>query len=264
MENAAEALKMAFAVFVFVIALTSVFSLISQARSTADVIFAMHDRDISFYDDLEGITNLDSSQFDSHGNRVVRRTVGWSTVVPTIYRYGIENYGVTIIDTTKSGDEQIVARFSEKSEGIAQSYFDYNNTDDQLNYIKKHIDYLNNNILNIENCSYKIKEYTKNQTEDGTLYKLFKRIYNLTNSNLNTFGAPWLRDDNAIKKRLDGDLGKEKIKINFAVNGDTYESLGLRGINGCKENAEFIEYFVTVPPQNTNDEETFEIIYVVK
>lgn len=259
MENAAEALKMAFAVFVFVIALTSVFSLISQARSTADVIFAMHDRDISFYDDLKDITNLSSS---NGGNE--RRIVDWSTVVPTIYRYGIENYGVTIIDTKASGDKQIVARFSEKSEGIAQSYSDYNNTNDQLKYIEKHINYLNDYILNIDNCTYKISEYEKDQTGDGTLYQLFKRIYNLTNSNLDTFGAPWLRSDNDIKKRLDGDLGKDKIKINFAVNGDTYKSLGLRGENGCKENAKFIEYFVTVPPQNTNDQETFEIIYVVK
>jgi len=44
MENASDALKMAFAIFVFVIALTIVFSLISKVKETADAILVNSDK----------------------------------------------------------------------------------------------------------------------------------------------------------------------------------------------------------------------------
>lgn len=44
MENASDALKMAFAIFVFVIALTIVFSLISKVKETADAILLNSDK----------------------------------------------------------------------------------------------------------------------------------------------------------------------------------------------------------------------------
>ena len=44
MENASDALKMAFAIFVFVIALTIVFSLITKVKETADAILLNSDK----------------------------------------------------------------------------------------------------------------------------------------------------------------------------------------------------------------------------
>jgi len=44
MENASDALKMAFAIFVFVVALTIVFSLISKVKETADAILLNSDK----------------------------------------------------------------------------------------------------------------------------------------------------------------------------------------------------------------------------
>ena len=44
MENASDALKMTFAIFVFVIALTIVFSLISKVKETADAILLNSDK----------------------------------------------------------------------------------------------------------------------------------------------------------------------------------------------------------------------------
>ena len=49
MENATDALKMAFAVFVFIIALSIVFSLISQAKETADTVLFYSDK-TNYYD----------------------------------------------------------------------------------------------------------------------------------------------------------------------------------------------------------------------
>lgn len=53
MENAADALKTTFAIFVFIIALSIAFSLISDIKQTADVILYEAD-ETSYYDWLEG------------------------------------------------------------------------------------------------------------------------------------------------------------------------------------------------------------------
>lgn len=49
MENAADALKMAFAIFVFIMALSMVFSLISTIKETADEVLFITDK-TNFYD----------------------------------------------------------------------------------------------------------------------------------------------------------------------------------------------------------------------
>ena len=53
MENASDALKMAFACLVFVIALTSTFSLISRIKETADKILFYSDK-MNYYEWVKG------------------------------------------------------------------------------------------------------------------------------------------------------------------------------------------------------------------
>jgi len=84
MENAADALKIAFAVFVFVFALTITFSIISQAKSTADVVF--------YYGDETNFYEYSYSKGDSGKNR----KVSVSQIIPTLYRYCDESIGVEI------------------------------------------------------------------------------------------------------------------------------------------------------------------------
>ena len=81
MENAADALKIAFAVFIFVIAITLTFSIVSQAKSTADAVFYYSD-ETNFYE------YSDSSEKS--------RTVSVSEIIPTLYRYYKESIGVEI------------------------------------------------------------------------------------------------------------------------------------------------------------------------
>lgn len=260
MENAAEALKMAFAVFVFVIALTLVFSVISQARATADAVFKLHDRDVSFYDELEGTTNLSSYRNNSY------RTVGWSTVVPTIYRYKMENYGVTIIDEGSDNPGHIVARFSEKTEDVAQNYF----KNKKNNISKDHVKYLNEHILKTVNSTPELKEYddADNNSTSNSLYQLFFKLYKLDKANQD-FGALWLNNDEYMVDRLDADLGEDENKEATFSSGK-HKGLGLANKtskNGKKyKNESFIEYFKTVETTKPNgDTDTiFEIIYVVQ
>lgn len=91
MENASEALFMAFAVLVFVVALSIGISSFSLARQTTQAIVDRTDRDFDY-------TYID---FDSEKNK--NRIVGIETVIPALYRAYKENYIVRFID--KSGNE---------------------------------------------------------------------------------------------------------------------------------------------------------------
>ncbi len=83
MENAADAIKMAGAVLLFVLALSIIIPLFSQARQTADMILDIRDRETVYINgDL---------YYKASGNE---RKVGWETILPTITRAYLENYKV--------------------------------------------------------------------------------------------------------------------------------------------------------------------------
>lgn len=88
MENGADALLMAFAVLIFIIALSVTFSSLAQAKSTADIVLFYSDREnfqTPLKDDAENVSN---------GGR----TVGVDTVIATIARCAKEKFSVKIID----------------------------------------------------------------------------------------------------------------------------------------------------------------------
>ena len=89
MEDAVQALKMAFAVLVFTLAISVTFYALSQAKSTAEVIFYVSDK-TNYYDNIESDIN----------NNSVTREVGLETVIPTLYRYYRENFMVQIMDSS--------------------------------------------------------------------------------------------------------------------------------------------------------------------
>ena len=125
MENAAEALKMGAAILIFIIALTTAFSMFGLAKQTADSIIAMRDKQAYLEsEEVENILYTQSSSiqtgaqagsilsvvggFTTRGDRVV----DISDVVSTIYRYSKEKYGVTIV--TQTGN--VIARFDSTTE----------------------------------------------------------------------------------------------------------------------------------------------------
>ena len=81
MENATDALKIAFAVLVFIGAITLTFSIISQAKSASDTVLYYTDK-TNFYDHV-----------DSSGRN---RTVAVTDVISTLYRYYKESISVTV------------------------------------------------------------------------------------------------------------------------------------------------------------------------
>lgn len=95
MENAANALKIAFAIIMLVLAITATFSIISQAKETADAVFFASD-ETNFYD-MSSMTKYSDSN---------KRVVEKDTVISTLYRLYDESLCVTIVmdpmDSTKT------------------------------------------------------------------------------------------------------------------------------------------------------------------
>ena len=107
MENAVDAIKIAFGLLVFAIAIALTFSVIGQVRATSDIIFTLNDK-TQFY---EYTTEEDY-------NTNINRIVGLETKLPTIHRYAKEQYAVTIFDTTG----RAIVRYDLYTEGFMANW----------------------------------------------------------------------------------------------------------------------------------------------
>lgn len=85
MDNAIDALKIAFAVLVFVMALSISMRVFSQAKTVSDEVFYMTDK-TNFY------------EYTSNDKMPEGRIVSGETIIPTLYRYYKENFNVIIKD----------------------------------------------------------------------------------------------------------------------------------------------------------------------
>ena len=85
MENAVDALKIAFAVFIFIVAISLVMYMFTQARETADIVLASSD----VTEFMTYIEVADTVEED--------RIVGLETIIPTLYKYFKENYTVIFL-----------------------------------------------------------------------------------------------------------------------------------------------------------------------
>lgn len=96
MENASEALIMAFSVLVFVLALSISIHSFGQARATSEIIMERSDStfDTTYIDaDNELLQDVDASN-----EKIVTRTVGAETIIPTLYRAYEENLVIVFAD----------------------------------------------------------------------------------------------------------------------------------------------------------------------
>jgi len=198
MENAVSALKIAFAIFVFVLGLTILFGMAGQAREVSRVLIAEADK-TTYYEYYRG----DDPSIDDNGNRIV----SFKEIIPALYRYSEENYAVTIIDA--SGN--IIARFDLDTESICNNW---KSTSPNIKYTKyKFVTELCNvfNEVNVfahriganeittnrfENCyddtsvvrdsDNKITYAEINNTANNNMEDLFRQLYGQLNaSNIN-------------------------------------------------------------------------------
>ena len=94
MENAADALKMAAAVLIFIVSLSISINSFSEVRKTSQTLLNYQDReyDQTYVNELK----------DASGNSITERIVGAESIIPTIYKAYRENYKIVFTESALS------------------------------------------------------------------------------------------------------------------------------------------------------------------
>ena len=116
MENAVDALKIAFAVFIFVVALSLAMFMFTQARETADIVLSSSDV-TEFMDYIEVADTVGED-----------RIVGLETIIPTLYKYFKENYTVIFLNSNGTPLDLYTTRTNPSlwSAGYTNRYYEDN------------------------------------------------------------------------------------------------------------------------------------------
>lgn len=219
MENAADALKIAVAILIFIIAITASFTMFAKAKVTADSIITSKDKQ-EYLESAElanvlytDSTSIESSTMTDEGDRIV----GVEDVISSIYRYNLEKYGVTIVNT--NGD--VLARFDSNTENIMRQW--YNIVDKEgktANEIKR--DFAGQIKENIEiNAKKYLNIGKKVSLEQGDLERLYE--VKVTGNPSIKVGAPWYGNESEIIKRCNADI--KRIRYNY--NNIYYQGKGI-------------------------------------
>ena len=200
MENASEALMMAFGVLIFVLALSVAISSFSQARSASDTMLYSVD-ETNYYDYIE----IDENSAVASQSRIV----GLETIVPTLYKYYKENYTVMFRKETLNKDTGAITtrsilpiyeskRTNTKVWGNKANAFEDYKTQINQKYSNFFKDFSYDNDTNYKNIfSFDLEEET------------FRH-------------EPWVGTNQEIKNNLDTFLNGGKYKFSDS-NGDEQE-----------------------------------------
>lgn len=168
MENAIEALKMAAAVLIFVLALSIGVNAFAEARLASQTILDYRDREFD-------TTYIDSATVEKN------RTVGLETVVPSMYKSFDESYKVVF----KGMDDGLYKKLNPETGEYIPVYKIYGNQGlglsgkSQIDTFLKRILYGEGKLTNEEKTFIENLEKAKNiqfYDDDG----LYFRLYNLT------------------------------------------------------------------------------------
>lgn len=148
MENAADALKMAAWVLIFVVALSIIINAFGIARQTTDILISYNDNE--YYTDYveQGSTE---------------RKVGYETIIPAIYRAYKENYKIIFLN----------------NDGTPMYFYENKNTKEQINYIDLEKQNVGNDTAKEEFIKYIVTGKEINNSQ----YK-FENSYDIKNNGL--------------------------------------------------------------------------------
>lgn len=119
MEDAAEALKMAFSVFAFIIAIGLAFTTFNQSKRVADIVVSASDRTY-----VESYTEAQIIEAEKYG-----REVGAETVIPNLYRYYKEKYSIEIANSSGTIENVFDLDTEQRyRDGKVKPYDTYNST----------------------------------------------------------------------------------------------------------------------------------------
>lgn len=234
MEHAVEALKLATAVIVFVLAVTLTYMLFSKTKSTADSIFYIRDSQKYLEEEnLENIIYLTSSAVNTN------REVQMETIIPTLYRYHKENFGVTIV-VKEGGGYKILARYDNTTENIVgtwdgtydpdSAYLQVDGTylneegEDVRPTINRHLEYLNEYVV-LKNAATGDPIFEWTASDLSSIYTVERRIDPSLGESSPTepkIATPWLNSETGISSRISSDVSGIPIIYN---NMDVYHGV---------------------------------------
>lgn len=220
MDDVVQALTMAFAVIVFVIALSVSMYMFSQVTTTSEALSIYADS-TRYYDNVK--FDKDSDITKKNGTE---RIVSAETIIPTLYRYYKENFCVKIYDAEKN----LIQIFDVKLEGDVHNAVadtDANNNDPTI--IKKPSHIINNALTEV----YDNKEKP---------YYLFE--------------APWLGSTEAVKTRIDFFVNGDFGYINNALVDYRKNNFYKARMQKIQFREQFISYSYTGETMETEDGET--------
>lgn len=204
MDNAVDAMIMAFSVFVFIIALTMSMYVFSQMSSTSELMLYYSDK-TNYYDNIE-IYDNGSMSLEEKLQKQTTRTVGTDTIIPTLYRYYKENFCVKICD--ENGN--LIQIFDVNLEGLVRKAASIT-------------------------TSYKGEDKNK-------LNALKSSEYNIRGKDVDLFEAPWIGNtDTDTKTRIDFYIKGTKGYIN---NTEVDYTKNTKFCYAIKNNIQFTESFV--------------------
>ena len=202
MENATQALYMAFAVLVFATALTLTMNMFSQARATSDYILYQEDS-----------SNFIEYQYSL---RDKTRVVGLETIIPTLYKYYKENYTVVFRKINGVSKEDFIANpnFGDSSPlKLYESKTNENNwaKEENLPYATLY-DGSNYGLSQKEVCSFDLDEETKrNEPWTSSVQHIRENLDAFLNGG--TFKSPANGEDFYVYGNADG--GSPNVSNDF-------------------------------------------------
>ena len=192
MENISEAFQYAFGVLVFMMATAILFNTVSLAMEVSTSIVLKGDKS-EYYTYL----STDEQEIDANGNRIVTL----EDIIPVLYRYYTESYGVTIID-----GGNIVSRFDTTTERVCTSWGGLNTTS-------------NAQALLGEINKYVLEPVGANLIGNpDDLKEVFQRIYKQTPVGIyrRTFSCPWVGRNEFVAQRIDSDLSRHTSILRYS------------------------------------------------
>lgn len=253
MENAIDAMKITFSIFVFVLALALTVSVVGQARATSEVVFHSNDK-TEFY---QYITNENIANTKD-------RVVGIETVIPTIHRYAKEQFAVTIFD--RQGNP--IVRYDLWTEGFMSNWNQIlKNKDKQDSTEKESYEEVSNRLKVVQQQAYKTLNIPEKEFDVEKMIRDLYTVKSYANSSI-TIGAPWVGDNEKITQRIKADMLGENLTNNLI----TYKGKNLKDYKNNKFIEKFLE--ITTSGETVTDEsdsletikgnKKLEIIYILQ
>jgi len=237
MENAVDALKIAFAVLVLVIALAVSISSFNLAKNTSDIILYTKDE-----------TNYYQYQSDDDINKVQKqKIVGLETIIPNLYRYYKENYTIVFMEgqlNVETGDISGLKKMKLYKTQIEPS----NWSESYKNFMKKKYSSI-----------YKgLSIYNENLDSDIVF------SFDLDEETLRN--EPWTGSFTEIKKNLDsflngGSYTDPSTRVDKYSYGETSLLGNKNGFMGAYKKAKFVELLSIYTYSGDTEENANERVY---